>query len=251
MQPTILCPWDYKGLHGARKEEAENRFFDHQWQDLSTVIVTPTRTHQVGPSPKWISALGYLMKPMNQKVAGPLFVTGMEVGRAYCEGLKAVFQHDDCKNFKYMLTLEDDVIPEPDALLETLAVATETGADVTAAVYWVKGENGWPHIYGDVNDTADPYNQRVIMPDDKRWREVNGVAMGFTLFRLDLFAKYFPELDDNWFVTDQVYDREEGRITRSTQDLTFCHNLRKRGGKIVVAQWARCGHYQADKDILW
>ena len=50
------------------------------YRDLSTIIICPTR----GQIPARVvqSWMG-LMRPMNQKVIGPIFAIGMEVGAAY------------------------------------------------------------------------------------------------------------------------------------------------------------------------
>lgn len=249
MQPTIICPWDYKGAHGERVAKAEDKILKTQYQDQSILAITPTRSMGSGLSPKWVSAMNHIMRPMNQKFAGPGFVCGMEIGDAYNHALKMIFSDPKYAGFKYMLTWEDDVIPEPDTLIELLAVAIETDADVTGALYWSKGEGGFPMIYGDVN--APEINFRVVHPNQDRYIRTYGTGMGFTLFKLDQFKKYFPELEDDWFKTEQKYDDVASKITAHTQDLYYMEKLVHKGGTVVVAQHAKCGHYDAREDVLW
>lgn len=249
MQPTIICPWDWSGAHGKRVELAENEIIKPQYQDMSVVAVTPTRSVQVGPAPKWISNMLSIMKPMNQKFVGPIMLAGMEVGTAYNEAIKFIHAHKDLKNYKYMLAWEDDVFPEPDALLELLAVANETGADIVSSLYWSKGPAGFPMIYGDISDPE--INFRPIHPNQERVRWCYGTGMGFTLFKIEQFKKYFPELDDGWFQTKATWDKFKKEIRQATQDLYYMEELIKRGGKICVAQKAKCGHYDAKEDVLW
>lgn len=249
MQPTILCPWDYSGAHGKKIEEAENKRIAAQYKDFSIVAVTPTRSSAVGPSPKWISNMMTLMKPMNQKFVGPIFLAGMEVGQAYNEAIKFIRTNAVVKGFKYMLAYEDDVIPQPDALVELLTVAEETDADVVGALYWSKGMNGFPMIYGDITDPE--INFRVVHPDDKPYKWCYGTGMGFTLFKLDQFEKYFPELEDGWFQTTQDWDKNKECVEQATQDLYYMSRLVRRGGTICVAQQSKCGHYDAKEDMLW
>lgn len=249
MQPAIITPWDFHGQHGKRIEETENKNIAIQYQDLSVVAVVPTRSAAYGPSVKWLSAMAALIKPLNQKFTGPVFVTGYEVGRAYNEAIKAIREHKDLKSYRYMLAWEDDVIPQPDALIELLAVATETQAEIVGGLYWAKGEGGWPMIYGDAEDPA--INFRTIHPTQDRIKWCYGTGMGFTLFRMDQFERFFPDMDDNWFVTEQKWDRQGEKIKQSTQDLRYMEELVMRGGKICVAQQAKAGHYDAKEDVLW
>lgn len=248
MKPTILTPWDFSGAHGKRIEVAENKIIKNQYADQSILALVPTRTFQAGLSPKWVAAANSLMKPMNQKFAGPGFICGMEVGEAYNTAVQMVTQDEKYRTFKYLLTWEDDVIPEPDALVEMLSVAVETDADVVCALYWSKGPAGFPMVYGDI---SEPINFRVMHPNEERYRWCYGTGMGFTLFKTDQFEKYFPGQTDEWFKTSAVFDEDKREIRAYTQDLYYMEKLIRAGGKICVAQEARCGHYDAKEDVLW
>lgn len=247
MEPTIVCPWDFKGAHNEGIKTAEKKLQTKMlYQDLSVVAVTPTRNTQQGPSPRWIAAMLSIMKPMNQRFTGPVFFCGMEVGDAYNTAVRTIFEHKDLKNYRFMLTWEDDVIPQPDALLEMLAVQAETGADIVSSMYWSKGEDGFPMIYGDITDPE--VNFRPIYPTKDKYQWCYGSGMGFTLFDLNQFREHPGE---DWFKTNTEYDSKERTIRQATQDLYYMETAIKRGYKICVAQQAKCAHYDSKGDVLW
>lgn len=248
MQPTILCPWDFKGAHNEGIKAAENKLIKLQELDSSIVAVTPTRAVNGGISPKWVLNMMSVMKPMNQRFTGPVFIAGLEVGEAYNAAIRTIFNHPELHNYKFMLTWEDDVIPQPDALLHLVDVAHETGADVVSSVYWSKGEAGFPMIYGDASDPE--INFRPMHPNDETYRWCYGTGMGFTLFRLDQFEKYWPG-ETEWFQTVSKWDKHGESIKMGTQDLVYMEKLVRAGGTVCVAQHAKAGHYDSKTDVLW
>ena len=57
------------------------------------------------------------MAPMNQKFIRT-FVIGMEVGAAYTQAIEQILANPVLRNWKYILTLEEDNMPPPDGLLK-------------------------------------------------------------------------------------------------------------------------------------
>ena len=113
--PKIYLP-EYNGKHNKDLEESINRLKKSKsYQDLSTIIICPTRG--VIPARVVQSWLG-LMKPMNQKVIGPLFAIGMEVGEAYNQMILNILSNPDLSSYKYILTIEEDNMPPCDGLLK-------------------------------------------------------------------------------------------------------------------------------------
>lgn len=49
-----------------------------------------------------------LMRPMNQKVIGPMFGIGMEVGESYNNMIQSILDNPELSTWKYILTIEED-----------------------------------------------------------------------------------------------------------------------------------------------
>ena len=75
-------------------------------------------------------------------------------------------------------------------------------------------------------------------------QECNGLGMGFTLFRRDIFKNpgfHFGQ----WFKTVG----EKGAMM--TQDLYFFNNAQKLGYKFAVDTSCKVGHYDQTTGIIW
>jgi hypothetical protein len=175
-----------------------------------------------------------LMTPMNQKVVR-LFVAGMEVGEAYNQAIRTILAHPDLSTWKYVLTLEEDNLPPPDGLLKLYEHIDDYAA--VGGLYWTKGEGGQPMIYGEPTGLL---NFRPQVPKVDAIHECNGLGMGFTLFRMDLFR----ELPDPWFRTVQEWDPVKGG-KGYTQDLYFFENVRKAGHRVACDTRVKVGHLDA------
>ena len=209
------------------------------FKDNSTVIVIPTRgtiSHRVVSS--WLN----LISPMNQKRA-LMFASGHEVGQAYNEMIKNILAHPELSKWKYLMTLEDDNIPPPDAHVRLLESIEWGNYDAISALYFTKGESNMPMAYGDPaeyartgvldfrpRDVREALTAGKIMP-------VNGIAMGCALWRMDLFR----EIEPPWFVT--VADVVPGKGTQCfTQDLWACERAVRRGKRFAVDMRVKVGH---------
>jgi hypothetical protein len=209
-----------------------------QYRDLSTVCVVPTRgliSHRVVES--WMG----LLPPMNNAFVR-IFIKGMEVGDAYNYAVESILEHDVLKDFKYMLTLEEDNLPPPDGLLKLYENIDDYAA--VGGLYWTKGEGGQPMIYGDPKGILSFQPQRVI-PDSIQ--ECNGLGQGFTLFRLEVFKD--ERFEKPWFKTLNEWDPQKG-VAVGTQDLYAFGKMRRLGYRVACDTRVKVGHIDSD-GMVW
>lgn len=241
MKPEIILPYA-PGAQNSDLAKANDRLSKSgSYRDLSTVIVTPTRGGR-SLCPRFVSAAYQMMRPMNQKSFGPIFMSGMEVGKAFNSAIELILAHPELSKFKFLFTLEDDNIPPPDCLLRLYE--SMRNFDIVGSLYWTKGEGGQPMIYG--NPEEAPLNfipQKVASGTVQR---CNGVGMGATLFKMDLFKK----IPAPWFETVQDWEPNKGG-RGYTQDLAFCEKVCKLGGRIGVDTTVKTGHLDIETGHLW
>ncbi len=241
MKPQIIIP-NYEGAHNRDLEKSQERLLQAKsYRDLSTVIVCPTRG-QV--SAKVVQSWMSLMKPMNQKVIGPLFAIGMEVGDAYNAMVEMIMASPELSTWKYVLTIEEDNMPPPDGLLKLYEGMDEY--DVVGGLYWTKGEGGQPMIYGD--PAVEPMNFIPQVPQTEGLQPANGLGMGFNLFKIEIFKN--PNLPRPFFKTLNEFVPGQG-ARGYTQDLYFYENAGKLGYKFACDTRIKVGHYDATMDIVW
>jgi len=209
------------------------------YRDQSTIMIMPARDHFIHY--RVVVALQSIIAPMNQKRA-MLFCIGDEVGIAYDRLISSILADPQLSRYKYVMTVESDNLPPPDAqrrLLETI----EAGHwDAVSGLYFTKGELCMPMAYGDParfestgelefgpRDVTACLAAGQVMP-------VNGIAMGCAIWRMDLFRK----MPAPWFVT--VDDLIDGKAMGFTQDLWFCRQARLAGHRFAVDCRVRVGH---------
>lgn len=216
------------------------------YKDLSTICIIPTR----GMIPaKAVQSWWSMMTPMNQKFTR-MFGIKMEVGESYNWMLDVILNNEELKNWKYILTLEEDNIVPPDGLMK-LYESIEGGVDgnkydVVGGLYWTKGEDGQPMIYGDPK--VEPRNYIPQKPVADSVVPANGLGMGFNLFRLDMFKD--ERLTRPFFKTLQEFDRAKG-VSMATQDMYFYDAAGKLGYKFACDCRVKIGHYDAVNDKIW
>ena len=210
------------------------------YQDSSMVIIIPCRTPHLHV--KVVQAIQSLQWPMNQRRA-MFFVTGAEVGKAYDDQLAAVLDHPELGKWRYLLTLEDDNIPPPDAVT-LLVEAIEAGPfDGVGGLYFLKGDFNMPQCYGDPaeysrtgvadfrpRDVASAIKQGAIVP-------CNGIAMGCSLYRMSAFR----DIPRPWFKTN----------TSNTQDLFFCSKALGAGKRFACDTRCRVGHLDTVSGVIY
>ena len=239
MKPQIVIE-NLEGIHNADILKSVERLEKGKtYRDLSTICVVPTR----GMIPaKAVQTWMGLITPMNQKFTR-IFIIGMEVGEAYNAAIETILSHPQLSQWKYVLTLEEDNLPPPDGLIKLYEHIDEF--DVIGGLYWTKGEGGQPMIYGDINDSELNFRPQ---PPIKEIQECNGLGMGFTLFKLDIFKD--PRIERPWFKTCQDWDPQKGAKIY-TQDLYFFEKIRKLGYRVACDTRVKVGHYDPEMDVVW
>lgn len=215
-------------------------------EDHSTIIVFPGfASIPTKVVLSWMS----MIRPPNQKVFN-IATQGMEVGAAYSAMFEMIVAHPDLSQWKYILTIEHDNIPEPDALLklfESIEGKVDGNKyDAMSGIYFTKGEGGVPQIWG--NPAQHPRNFQPMMPIPGAIMHCNGIGMGFALWRIEMFKD--TNLRKPWFKTQANFDPSKG-AEAFTQDLWFWNDATGKGKKCAVDCRVRVGHYAADQDIVW
>lgn len=238
-EPKIIVGGEL-GFHNRDLEASRERLrTGRQYKDLSTVCIVPTRGMI---SARVVESWMGLMTPMNNAFIR-LFVAGMEVGDAYNSAIDMILAHEHLRNFKYLLTLEEDNIPPPDGLLKLLE--SIDGYAAVGGLYWTKGEGGQPMIYGDPTGILG-FQPQIPVPDTVQ--ECNGLGMGFTLFDMQVFRD--DKIPRPWFKTVQEWAPDTG-ARLGTQDLYFFANCRKAGWKVASDNRVKVGHYDYAQDVIW
>lgn len=230
---------DLEGYHNRNLEQSMKRLEQAKsYKDLSTVWICVTRGHIPA---KVVGSWMGLMRPMNQKILGPIFVEGKEVGSAYNAAVEMILANPELKKWKYLLTVEEDNCPPPDGLLKLYEGIEKF--DCVAGLYWTKGVAGQPMIYGD--PYSMPKNFIPQMPRPETLQPCNGLGMGFNLFKIEMFKKVTPP----WFKTVQEVVSNGARAY--TQDLFFFENAGRQGYKFACDTRIKVGHYDAENNMMW
>lgn len=238
-KPRILVP-DNSGIHNA-SDYAKRLSKSKTAQDLSTIIIIPSRGKI---DTRVIQSHNSLMRPMNQKVIGPIYMKGMEVGVAYNEAIKMILENPELAKYKFILTIEDDNCPPPDGLLKLYEAIEDY--DVIGGLYWTKGEEGQPMCYGNPKVTPLNFIPQIPLPDSLT--PCNGLGMGFNLWRLEMFKDKRFEYGE-WFKTLQEVGPQGAK--GYTQDLYFFEKAGGLGYKFACDSRIKVGHYDADNDVMW
>lgn len=218
------------------------------YKDNSTVIVIPTRGmihHRV------VASWQNLIAPMNQKRA-LIFASGHEVGTAYNAMIQNILANPELSKWKYVMTLEDDNLPPPDAHIRLLEAIEWGSYDAVSALYFTKGEVGMPMAYGDPTEHGRtgvldfrPRDVRAALAAGQVM-PVNGIAMGCALWRTTLFREIPPP----WFVT--VNDVVPGKGPQCfTQDLSFCEKAVRAGKRFAVDMRVKVGHLDVNSGRVY
>lgn len=239
MNPQIISSY-VEGKHAHDLEKTIQRLDEvHAYKDLSSIVIIPA----LGTVPtKAVASWWNLIFPPNQKVV-KLFALGMEVGAAYSQTIEQILAHPELSKFKYLITIEHDNVVPPDGVVKLLArMESHPEYSCISGLYFTKGENGQPQIWG--NPKEFPLNYKPQPPVAGELVECNGVGMGFSAYRMDIFKN--SKLEKPWFKTTS--SMTEGIMT---QDLYFWNNARKHGYRCAVDCNILVGHYSPEEDIVW
>lgn len=206
------------------------------YKNLNTIWVTPTRgVCATTVAFSWMNVMG----PPNSAVC-KIESRKMEVGAAYNETISSILSSEWGKKFNYLLTVEEDNMPPPDGLLKLFESIQHY--DAVGGLYWIKGENAPPMIWGDPKEPGT-YVPQTPLADTVQ--PCNGLGMGFTLFRMDMFKNPGFEFGQ-WFKT--VADSKGAYMT---QDLYFFKRAQELGYKFACDTRVKVGHYDIENDIIW
>jgi len=229
------------GYHNSNLQLTQERIGrTKNYQDQSTICLMPTPTGYVHH--KVISNMMGLMIPMNQKFHR-IFIPKMEVGEGYSKTIQDILNDPHLSTWKYILTWEWDNLVPPDGLLKLLENTDKY--DIIGGIYWTKGEAGMPMIYGNLQGEM---NFRPFMPPAEQIVPCRGTAMGFTLYKLDIFKD--PNIPRPFFKTLQEYDPSVG-ARAYTQDLYFAENAGKAGYKQAIDTRVKVGHMDLNSEFVW
>lgn len=206
-----------------------------------------TRIATVIPASDMIPAKVYLSHwslifPPNQ-MHHRILAVGQEVGEAYSNCIEAILENPELSTWEYLLTIEHDNIPPSDGVLKLIKrMEQHPEFACIGGLYWTKGEDGVPQIWGDIKDPIVNYRPQTPRPGELI--ECYGTGMGFNLWRLEMFKD--KRLPKPWFKTKA--SKEEGV---GTQDLAFWGEARKFGYRCAIDCDILVGHYDVARDIIW
>jgi len=229
--------------------ERVERVHGSTYHDNSTIILVPCRDPMVHFSvvQRWQN----LIAPMNQRRAF-IFIVAHEVGQAYTQTIQNILKDPNLSTWKYIMTLESDNLPPPDAHIRLIESITEFGLDAVSGIYFTKGDINMPMAYGDPVQFQQTgvldFKPLDIRESLKRGQviEVNGIAMGCSLYKTELFK----DIEAPWFVT--VADIVPGKgVQGFTQDLYFCERAKRRGKRFGVDMRVKVGHLDPATGIVY
>lgn len=230
------------GIHNADLEKSGQRIIEGgSWKKQRVVMIIPAG--KTIPTKVYLSHCGLIFPPNNNSYR--MAAIGLEVGEAFSNAISDILAHPDLSQWEYILTIEHDNIPQPDALVKLLAqMEKHPEYSCIGGLYWTKGEGGVPQIWGDPNDPV--LNFRPQAPDPNGGLvECCGTGMGFNLWRMSMFKD--EKLRKPWFKT---LNGSEGQGV-GTQDLYFWGDARKHGYRCAIDCSVKVGHYDLENDITW
>ena len=242
MEPQIIgYDSEVVGANNGAIEEAIERVDKSlMYEDCSTIIICPTRgTFPTRVVQSWMK----LAKPLNQTIHGPIFAEAMKVDAAYNALIEYILGNEELSKCKYILTIEEDNLPPYDGMLRLYDNMDEY--DVVGGLYWGKGKDGFPMIFGDP-DGGDPLDVKPQTPKPGEVQPANALGMGFNLFKLDMFRN----MEKPWFKTLEGLD-ENGVAMKISQDVYFYRKAAEKGYKFACDNKILVGHYDSGEDKIW
>lgn len=216
------------------------------WKKQRTIKLIPAGA--TIPTKVYLSHCSLIFPP--NQAAFRMAAIGMEVGEAFSNAISDILASPDLSTWEYLLTIEHDNIPQPDALVKLIhRMEKHPEFSAIGGLYWTKGYEGVPQIWGDPKDPV--LNFRPLPPDPNGGLvECCGTGMGFTLYRLSMFKD--ERLRRPWFKT---IDGSEGTGV-GTQDLYFWGDARKYGYRCAIDCAVKVGHYDLEgkfgpPDMIW
>jgi len=230
-----------EGWHNADSHLFDRVLKAESYREQTVVMLMPT-IKPIHPKVafSWLS----VMTPANHRVFR-MAVTGGEVADAYNVAIRHVLETKTLSDMRYVCTFESDNIVPPHGLLQLLGDIAEFDLDGVAGCYFTKGPGGVCQCWGKFGEV--PHNFRPFIPPPNSVTRCNAIAMGFSLFKLDLFKR----VSQPWFKTVQHFSDSFQHESLMTQDMFFCRKAaQEAGAKFAVSTRVLVGHIDADS-IIW
>lgn len=227
------------GHHNQQLEQSRERIIKGgTWKHQRIAVVIPAGASI--PAKVALSHWNLLFPPNNGVVR--ILAQGLEVGEAYSTAIAQILADPNLSQWEYLLTVEHDNVPPPDGVLKLVAqMETHPELACIGGLYWTKGVEGVPQIWGDPTDPV--CNFRPQPPRPGELVECCGTGMGFNLWRLSMFKD--KKLRQPWFKTIA------GTEGIGTQDLYAWTDFRKHGYRCAIDCSVLVGHFDAQTDICW
>ena len=168
-----------------------------------------------------------------------MLALGQEVGEAYSNAIAEILANPELSTWEFILTVEADNIPPFDGVIKLIKdMEAHPEYACIGGLYWTKGYEGVPQIWGDPRDPALNFRPQVPIPNSLQ--ECCGTGMGFNLWRMSMFKD--ERLRRPWFRT---LKGDEG-LGVGTQDLYFWSDARKYGYRCAIDTSVQVGHYDLE-----
>ena len=235
MKPQLI----ESGYHNENEERSSARIIEGAtWKKQRTIMLIPAGP--TIPTKVYLSHCALIFPP--NQAAHRMAAIGLEVGEAYSNSIAAILEHPHLSEWEYILTIEHDNTPPVDGLLRLIKRMDEHPEFACiGGLYWTKGPEGVPQIWGDPKDPV--LNFRPQPPIPETLVECCGTGMGFNLWRMSMFKD--QKLRRPWFRT------VAGTEGVGTQDLYFWADARKHGYRCAIDCAVKVGHYDLGSDIVW
>lgn len=142
----------------------------------------------------------------------------------------------------WLLTLDADMVFEPDMLDRLLEVADPVERPVVSGLYFGRSEEGipFPQMYAQVETSDGRIASARFENYPKGLVEVLGAGAGCMLIHRDVLERMRKAAADPVFPWYQETTEVNGRYT--SEDITFCHRVRQLGLPVFVDTRIVCGH---------
>jgi hypothetical protein len=230
------------GIHNSDLDKSGQRIIEGgTWKRQRVVMLIPAGKSI--PTKVYLSHCSLIFPPNNGCYR--MAAIGMEVGEAFSQAISEILAHPELSQWEYILTIEHDNIPPADGIIRLIkSMEAHPEYSCIGGLYWTKGEEGCPQIWGDPKDAV--MNFRPQPPDPNGGLvECCGTGMGFNLWRMEMFKD--EKLRKPWFKT---LTGIEGQGV-GTQDLYFWGDARKHGYRCAIDCSVKVGHYDDKNDITW
>lgn len=236
-EPELIIA-SHIGRHNADPEKSFARLQQaNSYRELSTVCIIPNSGLIAAKvAERWLQQISQ----MNQKFVR-LMMIGLEKNYGYNTSIENILATPGLANFKYVLTMEENVLPPVDGLPKLFESMEKY--DVVGGLCWTPGIEGKPMIYGYPGSSSFI----PVAPHPETVQECLGLGTGFTLFKLAIFRD--PRVAKPWFRSSPK--REGLKPVADLPDFTFFDTLHKLGYKTACDTRVKIGTYDLVTDMVW